>query len=134
MRLAVTTCPGLLFFELSEESNRSGNIVPAGIAFCPNTPVAKTNKPTSNIDFIGIHLLLQIRSPTSAGLHAIRRSFASIETPLTNCQQHSQGLPLRACQPSLMTSGNRHRAATGSAQLTPQKAFAARPASAMIDR
>jgi hypothetical protein len=50
------------------------------------------------------------------------------------CQQQSRGLPLRACQPSLITSGIRHRAARGSAQVIPQKACATRPARAMIDK
>ena len=50
------------------------------------------------------------------------------------CQQHSHGLPLSACQPSQATRGIRHNAAIGSAQVTPQKAFATRPARAMRDK
>jgi hypothetical protein len=50
------------------------------------------------------------------------------------CQQQSHGLPLRACPPSHATNGIRHSAAIGSAQVIRQKAFATRPARAMMDK
>ena len=49
MSRAVTTCPGLLFLEFREEFNWSGNIVPGGIALCPNNPVASVNKLSRNV-------------------------------------------------------------------------------------
>lgn len=55
-------------------------------------------------------------------------------TSVGHGQQQPHGLTLRACQPSLIAIGIRHRTATGSAQVIPQKAFATRPASAMIDK
>src|ERR1700740_1762013 len=53
---------------------------------------------------------------------------------LPSALQQGQGLPLLASHPSLAISGNNARAATGSAQLTFQIAFTARPAKAINAR
>jgi hypothetical protein len=44
IRRAVTISPVLLFVELSDEFKRNGNIVPGGIALCPNNPVVNISR------------------------------------------------------------------------------------------
>jgi hypothetical protein len=56
MRRPVTVSPALLLREFNEEFNRSGKIVPAGIAFWANNGNGRSKRDANKIGFIGVTL------------------------------------------------------------------------------
>jgi hypothetical protein len=104
------------------------------LGFCPRNMLAKGCEVAAERSGARTRGVQRSRHRCCASRAPRRRSMHRLPTSIRYSQQQSYDLPLRACQPSRTTNGMRHRAATGSAHVIPQKAFATRPARAMIDR